>query len=207
MNSKREHKFKKRKLKDKPRISRYAGTVFERHDAFKPKFLLYFSNLNNIDATKHCPLVEFEEQHQISYERKVEECFTILTEWVQVIVSNQLCFLTDHQKLIIEEVFFKSTPLLQVAKKLGINPTGVSHAIHGIYREQFKCFHGGALKKLKEIFDNSKEYQNYLELKAIMASEPEEAYLDFFLENSGNRRFSITLSEFLLKKRHLAKGE
>lgn len=191
--------IRKTKRKNTPSITKIAAHERGHNDAMA-RMPLYIVQDPRFPSSKSCPSVEFQDMDEIVYHDKYLDCLTLLQRWMQTIISNSLCFLSEHQKLVIEEVILKSTPALEVAKKLKKSKTTISHSLYGIYVPEYNTFHGGSLKKLRSIVEKSPEFKNYIKLKRIINSKPSETYLDFFLESSKDRKFSFTLSEFLLMK-------
>lgn len=198
MPSKKELKgIKKTKRKITPNVSKMADITYAMGDAIT-KNPIYAGNFEGWDVRASCPKINFIDLDDLIYNDKLLDCQTILQSWIQIIVSNSLMMLTDHQRLVIEEVILKSTPALEVSKKLKKNKTTISHSLYGIFIPEYGTFHGGSLKKLKTIIEKSLEYKNYLKLKKVLNSKPSEKYLNIFLEYSQDRRFSYILSQKLL---------
>lgn len=74
--------------------------------------------------------------HQLLFDRVVE------------LTTNHF---TDHQKVVLALILMPDRTYNEVADILGINYTGISHAIKGIKSNKHGKFHGGYEKKLRKI--------------------------------------------------------
>ena len=69
--------------------------------------------------------------------------------------------LTEHQRTVLA-LWVQGKTYQQIASELGINYTGVSHAIKGIWSPKHNRFHGGIEKKLMIICDKDSTIQELL---------------------------------------------
>lgn len=83
---------------------------------------------------------------------------------------------TDHQKIVLALQQHPDRTYNEIAEKLGINYTGVSHAIKGIKSNKHGKFHGGYEKKLRKICMKDEECQIYLKhIQELRNNNPEYA--------------------------------
>lgn len=187
----------KQRRKDTPVLSKMVELTTGLCDAMTREPIFMFFN-NEFESRRGTPKVDFLDVDEFCYSEKLLDCQTLLQGWIQIIVANSLCFLTQHQKTILEEVVLKGKTPMDVARERKMCKTAVHHSIYGIFIPEYNKFHGGSLRKLKSIIEKSPEYHNYKRLKKVLASKPSEKYLDIFLEYAKDRRFSYILSEKLL---------
>ena len=69
---------------------------------------------------------------------------------------------SPHQLIVLALISYPDRTYNEVAEILGINYTGVSHAIKGIKSNKHGKFHGGYEKKLRKYCMNDDECQEYL---------------------------------------------
>ena len=85
---------------------------------------------------------------------------------------------TDHQKVVLALILMPDRTYNEVAEILGINYTGISHAIKGIKSNRHGKFHGGYEKKLRKICNRDSNCQKYLEcIKELRKNDPDQALL------------------------------
>jgi len=83
-----------------------------------------------------------------AYEEGIDEELEELKSDIKELIHKRVNkiiehFLTKHQQYILKRVVFDCCTAKEVAKELGINATGISHSIYGIwYIKRQKC-HGG----------------------------------------------------------------
>jgi predicted DNA-binding protein YlxM (UPF0122 family) len=83
---------------------------------------------------------------------------------------------TDHQKLVLALILMPDRTYSEVAEILGINYTGISHAIKGIKSNKHGKFHGGYEKKLKKICSKDEACVEYLQcIRILRENEPHAA--------------------------------
>ena len=83
---------------------------------------------------------------------------------------------TDHQKVVLALILMPDRTYNEVADILGINYTGVSHAIKGIKSNKHGKFHGGYEKKLKKICMKDEECVSYIDcIIKLRNNDPEYA--------------------------------
>lgn len=69
---------------------------------------------------------------------------------------------TTHQKIVLALILMPDRTYNEVADILGINYTGISHAIKGIKSNKHGKFHGGYEKKLRKICMKDSLCQEYI---------------------------------------------
>jgi hypothetical protein len=69
---------------------------------------------------------------------------------------------TGHQKIVLALILMPDRTYNEVADILGINYTGISHAIKGIKSNKHGKFHGGYEKKLRKICSKDEICQVYV---------------------------------------------
>ena len=83
---------------------------------------------------------------------------------------------TTHQKTVLALILMPDRTYNEVADILGINYTGISHAIKGIKSNKHGKFHGGYEKKLRKICMKDALCQEYIEcVKTLRCNDAEQA--------------------------------
>lgn len=83
---------------------------------------------------------------------------------------------TPHQLVVLALISYPDRTYNEVADILGINYTGVSHAIKGIKSSKHGKFHGGYEKKLRKYCMNDEECKEYLSyVKELRENNPQYA--------------------------------
>lgn len=83
----------------------------------------------------------------------------LLFDRVVDLASNHF---TEHQKVVLALIQTPDRTYSEIADILGINYTGVSHAIKGIKSKNHGKFHGGYEKKLRKICQKDEECIEYI---------------------------------------------
>lgn len=83
--------------------------------------------------------------------------------------------LTKHQNLVMRILYTTKpsgydTTYSDVAEKLKINYTGVSHSVMGIKSTEHNKMHGGSLRKIKKFADKDPEIQHLLKMRDKLVS-------------------------------------
>jgi predicted DNA-binding protein YlxM (UPF0122 family) len=83
---------------------------------------------------------------------------------------------TKHQNIVLALIQAPDRTYNEIAEIIGINYTGVSHAIKGIKSPKHSKFHGGYEKKLRKICQKDKECTEYIDcIRELRNNDPEYA--------------------------------
>lgn len=83
---------------------------------------------------------------------------------------------TPHQKTVLALILMPDRTYNEVADILGINYTGISHAIKGIKSNKHGKFHGGYEKKLRKMCSKDEQCVEYVEhIRLLRNNDPKHA--------------------------------
>lgn len=122
------------------------------------------------------PLIELEDasEGELSIIKEAKLLIQqLLFDRVVELTSSQF---TDHQKVVLTLILMPDRTYNEVADILGINYTGISHAIKGIKSSKHGKFHGGYEKKLRKICLKDEACQLYVEcVQTLRKNDAHEA--------------------------------
>lgn len=120
--------------------------------------------------------------HQLLFDRVVE------------LTTNHF---TDHQKIVLALILMPDRTYNEVADILGINYTGISHAIKGIKSNKHGKFHGGYEKKLRKICTKDESCQEYIACITILRNNETTDALDILIKHDDDPPYwQAKLEEF-----------
>ena len=120
--------------------------------------------------------------HQLLFDRVVE------------LTANHF---TEHQKIVLALILMPDRTYNEVADILGINYTGISHAIKGIKSNKHGKFHGGYEKKLRKICTKDESCQEYINCITTLRNNETTDALDILIRHDDDpQHWQAKLVEF-----------
>jgi hypothetical protein len=107
---------------------------------------------------------------------------------------------TGHQKVVLALILMPDRTYNEVADILGINYTGISHAIKGIKSNKHGKFHGGYEKKLKKICSKDDTCQIYVSCIQILRNNDALEALKILIAHDDSPTFWKKLEDLPIDK-------
>jgi hypothetical protein len=125
-------------------------------------------------------------------EDKLYDAKEVIRVWEAQVVKYYYSFLSEHQRYVLDQIILNELRPTEVAKAMKLHSTAIYNSLYGIYNKEKDKFYGGSLKKLKELLEQSEEYQGILYIKKVINDDVEEKVLDYIINQEG-KNFSLLL--------------